>query len=137
MMRGDLEHRPCRCGIEQAECGTLRPGRVFGASNRHYGNSTIEQALELRLLLYGHREIVPTRDAQIRPMIDAARRIGLDETPDCGGGAAGPGGSADLITDHANLLPLAHQLEHGEHKISPCRGIYPGGAQNDAAARSF
>src|SRR5271167_106564 len=133
----DLYHLSSCCCVEQTECGTLRPGRVFGASNGHYRNSTIQQSIELRLLLYGHREIVPTRHAQIGPMVDPARRIGLDETPDCGGGAAGPCGAADLIADHANLLPLAHQLEHGEHKISPCRGIYPGRAQNDAAARSF
>src|SRR5271167_3529022 len=136
VMRRDFEHRPRRSRIEQTECGTLRPGRVFGTSNGYHGDGTSEQTPDLRLLLYGHGEIVPTRHAQIRPMIDTAGSIGVDEAPDGGGGAAGPGGSADLIADHSNLWPFAHQPEHREHKITPRGGIYPGSAQHDAVCSS-
>ena len=60
-----------------------------------------------RLFLNRDGKIVPTGNAQIRPVVDAALGRSVDQPPDGRGRARRPGRRADLIADHVDLLALA------------------------------
>src|ERR1700679_1356482 len=132
MNRGQLEQRPRRRAIQNAERRSLRLRGVLAAVNRQYRYCAGKEASRERLILNRHREVVPTCHTQIGPVINSGRRLRVDEAPNGRGSACRPSRRTDLVADDVYLLLFTHQTQHRQDKVLPFGGVYPRCAQHDS-----
>src|SRR3984957_3844111 len=132
MNRGQLEQRPRRRAIQNAERRSLCLRGVLAAVNRQYRYRAGKEASRERLILNRHREVVPTCHTQIGPVINSGRRLRVDEAPNGRGSACRPSRRTDLVADDVYLLLFTHQTQHRQDKVLPFGGVYPRCAQHDS-----